>query len=110
MARVSSDSTSARSVIVTGTVVLTWPQLAGILCSGPGSVLHSGLTEYQSSVLDEWPIRRYGRFDVNASRSSLDKIAGLLPQMIEIPAMAISPRWAGDLIAIVDKPSPAGRA
>ena len=54
-------------------------------------------------------IRRYGRFDVNAPRSILDKIAGRVAQMVEILAMAINP-WRGEeLIAIIDKPSPAGR-
>jgi 2-polyprenyl-3-methyl-5-hydroxy-6-metoxy-1,4-benzoquinol methylase len=54
-------------------------------------------------------IRRYGRFDVNASRSILDKVAGRVAQMVEILAMAINPWWGEELIAVIDKPSPAGR-
>jgi hypothetical protein len=46
---------------------------------------------------------------VNAPRSILDKIAGRVAQMVEILTMAINP-WRGEeLIAIIDKPSPAGR-
>jgi hypothetical protein len=46
---------------------------------------------------------------VNAPLSSLDKIAGRVAQRVEILAMAINP-WGGEeLIAIIDKPSPAGR-
>jgi len=55
-------------------------------------------------------IRRYGRFDVNASRSTFDKIAGRVAQVAEILAMAIDPRWGEDLVAIIQKPGTARRS
>jgi 2-polyprenyl-3-methyl-5-hydroxy-6-metoxy-1,4-benzoquinol methylase len=54
-------------------------------------------------------IRKHGRFDVNASRSTLNKIAGRAAQMFEILAMIINPWWGEELIAIIDKSAPAGR-
>jgi len=49
-------------------------------------------------------IRRYGRFDVNAPRSALDKIAGRVAQTAEILALLAKP-WCGEeLVAIVEKP------
>ena len=47
-------------------------------------------------------IRRYGRFNVNVSRSALIKIAGRVAQMVEILAMVIDPWWGEDLVAIIE--------
>jgi len=142
MVRVSSDPASARSSVVTGAEILTRPQLACSLCGGPGSVLHSGLTDRQSSAPGVWSIRqcidpqcglmwldpapleqelhkayesyythagRKSKFDVNASRSTLDKIAGRVAQMAEILAMVIDPRWGEDLVTIIEKSGTACR-
>jgi predicted SAM-dependent methyltransferase len=54
-------------------------------------------------------IRRYRRFDVNATRSSLDKLAGRVAQLAEILAMVIDPRWGEDLVTIIEKSGTARR-
>ena len=53
-------------------------------------------------------IRRYGRFDMNAARSALDKLAGRAAQAAEILALVANPWWGEDLVAIVDKPGDPG--
>ena len=53
-------------------------------------------------------IRRYGRFDMNAARSALDKLAGRAAQAAEILALVANPWWGEDLVAIVDKPGGPG--
>lgn len=55
-------------------------------------------------------IRRCGRFDMNATRSSLDKLAGRVAQVAEILAMVIDPWWGEDLVAIIENSGTARRS
>lgn len=58
MVMVTSDPASARSSVMSGAEILTRPRLACDLCGGPGIVLHSGLTDRQSSAPGVWSIRQ----------------------------------------------------
>jgi 2-polyprenyl-3-methyl-5-hydroxy-6-metoxy-1,4-benzoquinol methylase len=55
-------------------------------------------------------IRRCGRFDMNAARSRLAKLAGRAAQMAEILAMVVDPWWGEDLVAIIEKPGTGPRS
>ena len=46
---------------------------------------------------------------MNATRSTLDKIAGRVAQVAEILAMVINPWWGEDLVAIIEKSGTARR-